>query len=147
MSTQYSIYIRLRLLNGKFYFDLNIYVRLRLSAKYGNLFRRNNILRWTHLLKRQRLPFIVRLPKKTNFCFPNTCIYTHIYIQIYMCVNIHKHTYIHTYIYICCCFKQKTEARRFSLIRLPSAHHANGSLPFVHLLTKKQIEVIRLQTD
>jgi hypothetical protein len=34
-----------------------------------------------------------------------------------------------------------------SLIRLPFAHHANGSLSFVRLMTKKLAEVIRLQTD
>jgi hypothetical protein len=31
--------------------------------------------------------------------------------------------------------KWKTEPRRFLLIRLPFAHHANGSLLFVRLLT------------
>ncbi len=39
----------------------------------------------------------------------------------------------------------KRKPRRFSLIRLPFALCANVSLPFVHLLTKKQTEVIRLQ--
>ncbi len=47
---------------------------------------------------------------------------------------------------IYCCFmqkiKRKTEARRFSLIRLPFAHQANRSLLFVSLLMKKQTEVI-----
>ncbi len=41
----------------------------------------------------------------------------------------------------------KREPRQFSLIRLPFAHRANGSLSFVCLLTKKQMEVIHLQTD
>jgi hypothetical protein len=41
----------------------------------------------------------------------------------------------------------KRKPRRFSLIRLPFAHHANGSWSCVRLLTKKQTEVIRLQTD
>ncbi len=36
---------------------------------------------------------------------------------------------------------------QFSLIRLPFAHHANGNLSFVHLFTKKQTEVIHLQTE
>ncbi len=35
--------------------------------------------------------------------------------------------------------------RRFSSIRLLFAHHANGNLSFVCLLTKKQTEIIRLQ--
>jgi hypothetical protein len=33
------------------------------------------------------------------------------------------------------------------LIHLPFAHCANRSLPFVCLLTKKQMEIILLQTD
>jgi hypothetical protein len=41
----------------------------------------------------------------------------------------------------------KRKPPRFSLIRLLFAHHASGSLSFVCLLTKKQTEVIRLQTD
>ncbi len=41
----------------------------------------------------------------------------------------------------------KGKPRKFSLILLPFSHRANGSLSFVSLLTKKQTEVIRLQTD
>jgi hypothetical protein len=41
----------------------------------------------------------------------------------------------------------KRKTRRFSLIRLPFAHLAHGSLSFVRLLTKKQTEVVRLKTD
>jgi hypothetical protein len=41
----------------------------------------------------------------------------------------------------------KQKPRRFSLIRLPFSHHANGSLSFLRLLTKEQREVIRLQMD
>ncbi len=37
--------------------------------------------------------------------------------------------------------------RRFSLIRLPFAHCATKISSFVRLLTKKQTEFIRLQTD
>ncbi len=37
--------------------------------------------------------------------------------------------------------------RWFALIRLPFALPTNGSLSFVHLFTKKQTEVIRLQMD
>jgi hypothetical protein len=45
-------------------------------------------------------------------------------------------------------FKWKTEAHAiFLLIRLPFAHRENGSLLFVRLFTKKQTEVIPLQTD
>ncbi len=39
------------------------------------------------------------------------------------------------------------ETQAKSLICLPFAHRANGSLSFVRLLMKKQTEVIRLQTD
>ncbi len=41
---------------------------------------------------------------------------------------------------------RKRKPRRFSLIRLPFAHHANGNLAFVCSLTKKQTEVIYLET-
>jgi hypothetical protein len=36
----------------------------------------------------------------------------------------------------------KPKPRQFSLILLPFAHHANGSLLFVHLLTKKKSKLI-----
>jgi hypothetical protein len=41
----------------------------------------------------------------------------------------------------------KPMPRQFFLILLPFAHRENGSLSFVCLLTKKQTEVILLQTD
>jgi hypothetical protein len=43
--------------------------------------------------------------------------------------------------------KWKMEAEAIFLIRLLFVHRANGSLSFVRLSTKKQAEVIRLQTD
>ncbi len=49
--------------------------------------------------------------------------------------------YIYIYIYLCCCFKRKRKPKQFYLIRLPFAHHTNGNLSFVRLLTKKQTEV------
>ncbi len=39
------------------------------------------------------------------------------------------------------------EAQVISLIRLPFAHRAKGILSFVCLFTKKQTEVISLQTE
>jgi hypothetical protein len=41
----------------------------------------------------------------------------------------------------------KRKPRLFSLIHLPFVHCANRSLLFIHLLTKKQMEFIRLQID
>ncbi len=41
----------------------------------------------------------------------------------------------------------KQKPRQFFLIRLLFSNSANGSLSFVRLLTKKQTEVISLQTD
>jgi hypothetical protein len=41
----------------------------------------------------------------------------------------------------------RTEAQAISLIHLPLAYRANGSLLFVRLLRKKQVEDISLQTD
>ncbi len=62
--------------------------------------------------------------------------------------------YIYIYIYIdidiLLPFKKengKWKPRQFSFIRSPLAHRANGSSLFVFLFTKKQTEVIRLQTD
>jgi hypothetical protein len=40
---------------------------------------------------------------------------------------------------MCCCLKRKTEAE--AILR------TNGTLSFVRLFTKKQMEVIHLQTD
>ncbi len=42
---------------------------------------------------------------------------------------------------------ENEKPKRFSLIRLPFAHRANGSLSFVSLFTKKQTEVICWQTN
>jgi hypothetical protein len=41
----------------------------------------------------------------------------------------------------------KRKPGQFSLNRLPVAHRANRSSSFVRFLTKKQTELIRLQTD
>ncbi len=41
----------------------------------------------------------------------------------------------------------KRKPSQFSLICLPFAHFANKTLSFVSLLTKKQKEVTRLQTN
>jgi hypothetical protein len=57
--------------------------------------------------------------------------------------------YIETAIYISMLFQTengKRNPRRFSIIRLPFARRANRCLSFFHLFTKKQTEVIRLQT-
>ncbi len=43
--------------------------------------------------------------------------------------------------------KWKMEGQVIFLIHLPFAHSTNRSLSIVHLLTKKQIEVIRVQMD
>ncbi len=43
--------------------------------------------------------------------------------------------------------RNRKPSRQFFLIRLPFAHHANGNLPFVLWLAKKQTESIRSQTN
>jgi hypothetical protein len=131
--------------------------------------------RWALLLKQQTsITFDRLLTKETNFCFPFPVaankrkfaisafriyvyekytyyyiteriyiyIYTYIYIYRYIYIYIQIHIYIYTSI-----SNGKWKPRHFSLIRLPFAHCTNGSLSFVRLLTKKQTEVIRLQTD
>ncbi len=55
--------------------------------------------------------------------------------------------YIYLYINVFCHFKWKMEAQAIFQIRLLFAHRADRSLSFVRLFTKKQTEVIRLQTD
>jgi hypothetical protein len=47
----------------------------------------------------------------------------------------------------CHFFKRKTEAQMISFLPLPFAQRTNRSLSIVRLLTKKQMEAIRLQTD
>ncbi len=42
-------------------------------------------------------------------------------------------------------FKRKRKPGKLSLIRLPFAHGANGGSSYVHLKTKKQMEVLHLQ--
>jgi hypothetical protein len=66
-------------------------------------------------------------------------MYRYIYIDIYI-YNI--------YIYVAVSNrKRKGKPRWLSLIHLPFARHANGSLLSVRLVTKKQTEVICLQMD
>jgi hypothetical protein len=70
-------------------------------------------------------------------------------MELYTCCHINiywngKQNYIYAAISK---EKWKRKLRRFALIGWPFAHCANGSLSFVNLLTKKQVEVIRLQTD
>jgi hypothetical protein len=43
--------------------------------------------------------------------------------------------------------KMENGTQAIFLIHLTFAHRANGSLSFVRLLTKKQMEVIHLQTE
>ncbi len=47
--------------------------------------------------------------------------------------------------HICCYFKWKTEGQAIFLNLF--AHSVNGSVSFVRLFTKKQTEIICLQTD
>ncbi len=56
------------------------------------------------------------------------------------------HLYIHTYIYAAVS-NGKREAQAVFLNPFTVAHRASTSLSFVRLFTKKQTEVICLQTD
>jgi hypothetical protein len=76
------------------------------------------------------------------------------YINIYIFVYLYLYLYLYVYIYTVHIYmllfqteNGKRKPRQFSLIHLPFAHHANGSLSFVSLFTMKQMEDIRLQTD
>jgi hypothetical protein len=70
------------------------------------------------------------------FRFPKKCLLKLLHIL-----------YIYLYLYICCRFKRRRQAQAIFPIRLPFAHCANGNFPFVRFFTKKQLEVIFLQTD
>ncbi len=121
--------------------------------------------RWARLRKQQSSITVDGLPNKENklsFSVSSVFrIYIYIYIYekrnyqyIYVYIHISKYIstylyiyiyilYIHIYIYIdryTAVSNGKQKIRRFSLIRLPFAHRANGSLSFVRLLTKKQTE-------
>jgi hypothetical protein len=102
------------------------------------------------------------LGKQTSvflFCFQFVYIFVYKYIYIYIYIHLHtcilllhiciyRYIYIYIFIYIYSCrFKRKMGPWPFSLICLPITHHANGSLSFVSLLTKKETRVIRLQMD
>jgi hypothetical protein len=58
-------------------------------------------------------------------------------ICIWICICISINTYMLPFQTV----NKKIEAQWFSLIRLPFAHRADGSLSFVHLFTKKEMEV------
>jgi hypothetical protein len=65
--------------------------------------------------------------------------------MLYIYINI----FLYIYIYMSMPFQTengKRNPRRFSIIRLPFARRANRCLSFSHLFTKKQTEVIHLQT-
>jgi hypothetical protein len=78
------------------------------------------------------------------------------YIHINVLKRQHIYIDIDLYIYIIIVYLHaallngkliKRKSRQFSLIHLPFAHREYGRLSFVRLFTKKQTEVIRLQTD
>ncbi len=96
-------------------------------------------------------------PRKSNFRFPFVffllvrfsaySIYVYTESETIYVYNIHI-LYIYMYLLPFQMEDGKRKPKRFSLIRLPFAHRTNTvSLSFVHLLTKKQTEVVRLQTD
>jgi hypothetical protein len=118
--------------------------------------------------KENKLLFPVSICRKQTevycFRFPYIHVHTvHIYIHIYKYINVHTHIHIHiqythihiyiytyhiyTHIYVCICAavsNGKRKPRRFSFIRLPFAHRANGSLSFIRLLAKNQTEDVCL---
>jgi hypothetical protein len=126
--------------------DLNIArvcYRVQVKSTDGHVFEPANIdypLSFADQGK-QTSVFCFRLQQTNGSC----CLYfytnTHIHIA-----HIYIYTCIYTYIYIYAVIPNgKLKPRRFSLILLPFAHRANGSLTFICLLTKKQTEVICLQ--
>ncbi len=104
--------------------------------------------RWALLLKHQSLINVHHLSTKENKIPSSVSICSKqmevCYFRFpFVCCN--QNIYIHICIYICCCFKRKTEAHAIFLN--PFAHCVNENLSFVHLLTKKIMEVFCLQTE
>jgi hypothetical protein len=110
------------------------------------LINRNH--RWARLRKQQTSITVYRLLTKENkLPFPlsifskNMLKWKHIFTYIYIYMYIYMYIYIYPYIYIYMLLFQTENGRRkprlFSLIRLSFAHHADGSLSFSHLFTKK----------
>ncbi len=99
-----------------------------------------------------KLPFYVSAYSKQAevcyFCFPiaaNKRKSPFFVSSVCMCVYIYLHLYFYLYAAIP---NRKRKPRQFSLIRLLLTHCANGSLSFVHLLIRKQTQVIiHLQTN
>ncbi len=108
--------------------------------------------RWARLLTQQTSFTVYLLPTKENklaFSVSVCCKQTEVCRFPYMNTYTFTCTYIYIYIYTAVS-SEKPEPRRFSLICFNVCSlYKNGSLSFVCLLTKKQMEVngIRLQMD
>ncbi len=118
--------------------------------------RITNRHRLARLLKQQTSFTIYRFAvfrlQQTNISYRFRCRFHFPFVaskrnySIYILIHIPIH--IHTYIYNAVQTENgKQNPRHFSFIRLPFAHRKNLSLSFDLLLTMKQREVIRLQTD
>jgi hypothetical protein len=97
--------------------------------------------------KRKFAASVSRLQQTNGSCchFPLFQIYG-IYIPVHIYLYIYLYIYIYIHIYVAVSnAKWNWQPRQVSLIRLPFAHHADGSLSFVHSFTKKLTEVIHLQ--
>jgi hypothetical protein len=126
-------------------------VQLRILCKFVN-FRGVHIYirethRWTCLLNsKHRLPFIFADQAKQTyvFHFPFAANLRKLPFSVYIYwmltyTYVYLYIYIYLYLYICVAISnRKRKPRRFSLIRLPFAHCANGSSSFVRLFMKKK---------
>jgi hypothetical protein len=75
------------------------------------------------------------------------CVYiSRVYIYIYLYIYVYLSTYVYKDIYAAIS-NGKRKPRRFFLILLPLTYRVNGSLSFLRLFTKRQTELIRLQTN
>jgi hypothetical protein len=87
---------------------------------------------------KQKLPFFVSFVFRVSVCVcvcMSVCV---LYILYIFFLNFYLYAAVSN---------GKWKHRQFSVIRLPFAHRANGSLSFVRLSTNKQMKVIHLQTD
>ncbi len=103
--------------------------------------------RKARLLKQQSSFIIYRLPTKENKLFrlqqTNRTFRIPFFVCACMCARVRAcaSMYIFKFIFVFICCRLKRKPRRFTLFRLPFAHHASGRWSFVRLLTKKQTEV------
>jgi hypothetical protein len=86
--------------------------------------------------KENKLPVFVSICSKQtkvcHFCLTLAANKRKLPFSEYIYIHIHMLKWQNIFIYICSCSNGKRKSKRFTLIRLPFAHCANGRFLFVH---------------